>query len=104
MTVPAKEEYRRICLMRLSALGDVCLMVPLLRTLQKGFPRATISWIISRPMLQLLEGLDGVEFIVIDKSRHVWDYVGFYRQMRRRRFGVCLAIRVNFRLNLFYRG
>jgi heptosyltransferase I len=102
MTVPPKEDYRRICLMRLSALGDVCLMVPLLRTLQKGFPRAAISWVISRPMLQLLDGLDGVEFIVIDKSRHLWDYLGFYRRMRRRRFDVLLATQASLRANLFY--
>ena len=102
MTVSPKEDYRRICLMRLSALGDVCLMVPLLRTLQKGFPRAAISWIISRPMLQLLDGLDGVEFIVIDKGRHVWDYLGFYRQMRTRRFDVLLATQASLRANFFY--
>jgi heptosyltransferase I len=102
MSIPVQQDYRRICLVRLSALGDVCLMVPLLRTLQKGFPRATISWVISRQALQLLEGLEGVEFIVIDKSRHVWDYAGFYRTMRRRSFDVLLATQASFRANLLY--
>jgi len=102
MSMPVKEDYRRICLMRLSALGDVCLMVPLLRTLQKGLPRAAISWVIGRQMLQLLEGLDGVEFIVIDKSRQAWDYPGFYRRMRQRRFDVLLATQASFRANLLY--
>lgn len=102
MTVPPKEDYRRICLMRLSALGDVCLLVPLVRTLQKTFPRAQISWVISRQMHQLLEGLDGVEFILIDKTRHAWDYLQFYRHMRRRSFDVLLATQASFRANLFY--
>ena len=53
-------------------------------------------------MYQLLEGLDGVEFIPIDK--HAWDYVKFYRQMRQRSFDVLLATQASWRANLLYPG
>ena len=102
MNVPLRKDLRRICLVRLSALGDVCLMVPLVRTLQKGLPPAQISWVISRQMHQLLEGLDGVEFIIIDKSRPLRGYLRFWRQMRRRDFDVLLATQASFRANLLY--
>src|SRR5258705_9784492 len=51
----APPNLKRICLVRLSALGDVCLVVPLVRTLQHAFPQATITWITTGPMLGLLE-------------------------------------------------
>ena len=58
-----------ICIVRLSALGDVLMMVPLIRTLQANLPQAKLTWVISRPAFDLVEGMDGVEFIVIDKPK-----------------------------------
>jgi heptosyltransferase I len=92
----------RFCLLRLSALGDVCLCVPVVRTLQQAFPDARISWVISRPAHELVEGLDGVEFIVIDKPRSLRDYLQVYRQLRDRRFDVLLAMQASLRANLIY--
>jgi heptosyltransferase I len=91
-----------ICIVRLSALGDVLMLVPLVRTLQAHFPQATITWIISRPAYDLVEGMDGVEFIVINKPNNVADYWRFYQHMRHRRFDVLLAAQASFRANLLY--
>ncbi|NNG14393.1 MAG: hypothetical protein HKM22_04465, partial [Gammaproteobacteria bacterium] len=63
------KNIHRIAILRLSALGDVCMVVPVIRTLQQALPQAQITWIISRPAYDLVEGMDGVEFIVIDKPR-----------------------------------
>ena len=60
-----------ICIVRLSALGDVLMLVPLVRTLQANLPHASITWIISRPAYDLVEGIEGVEFIVIDKPNNL---------------------------------
>jgi len=88
--------------MRLSALGDVCLIVPLVRTLQKALPQARLTWIISRPMHALVEGLDGVEFVIIDKSRPLRQWLEFYARMRARRFDVLLATQASWRAHLLY--
>jgi len=93
---------RSICIVRLSALGDVLMLVPLIRTLQAHFPKATLTWIISRPAYDLVEGMDGVEFIVIDKPNNLSDYWQFYKQMRARHFDVLLATQASFRANLLY--
>jgi len=53
---------------RLSALGDVCNLVPSIRALQKAFPGIGITWVIGRAEYSLLEGLEGVEFLVYDKK------------------------------------
>ena len=91
-----------ICIVRLSALGDVLMLVPLVRTLQVNFPQAAITWVISRPAYCMVEHLDGVEFIVINKPNSPMDYWRFYKQMRERNFDVLLAAQASLRANLLY--
>jgi heptosyltransferase I len=91
-----------ICIVRLSALGDVLMAVPLIRTLQASLPQAKLTWIISRPAFDLVEGMDGVEFIVIDKPHHLADYWRFKKQMNGRTFDVLLAPQASLRTNFLY--
>jgi heptosyltransferase I len=91
-----------ICLFRLSAIGDVCLCVAVVRSLQAAFPQAKITWVISRPAFELVEGLQGVEFIVIRKPSGVMDYLALRKQFRTRRFDVLLAMQASLRANLIY--
>lgn len=91
-----------ICIVRLSALGDVLMLVPLIRTLQAHLPAAQLTWIISRPAYDLVEGMDGVEFIVIDKPKNLADFWRFKQQMSKRYFDVLLAPQASFRTNLLY--
>lgn len=91
-----------VCIVRLSALGDVLMLVPLIRTLQTYLPQATLTWIISRPAYDLVEGMEGVEFVVIDKPNTLADFWRFKQQMRGRHFDVLLAPQASFRTNLLY--
>lgn len=84
---------QRICIVRLSALGDVCLVVPLVRTLQRNFPSAQITWVIGHRAHQLVDGLDGVEFVVIDKDRPLANW----RRLRSQPFDAVLAVQASFR-------
>lgn len=93
---------KSICIVRLSALGDVLMLVPLIRTLQTHMPQAKLTWIISRPAYDLVEGMDNVEFIVIDKPNSLRDYWHFKKQLRNRSFDVLLAPQASFRTNLLY--
>lgn len=93
---------KSICIVRLSALGDVLMTVPLIRTLQKAYPNAQLTWVISRPAYDLVEGMDGVDFIVIDKPNHLVDYWRFKRRLAGRTFDVLLAVQSSFRANLLY--
>ncbi len=93
---------KSICIVRLSALGDVLMLVPLIRTLQASMPQVKLTWVISRPAYDLVEGMDGVEFIVIDKPKHFIDYWRFKQRMNMRQFDVLLATQASFRANLLY--
>lgn len=102
MAGSSSQHPQRICLLRLSALGDVCLTVPLVRALQRAFPQASITWITTPAMLGLLDGLDGVEFVLTEKANHPFAYWRFYQRMKRRSFDVLLAAQASFRAHFFY--
>ena len=93
---------KSICIVRLSALGDVLMTVPLIRTLQQAYPNLQLTWIISRPAYDLVEGMDNVEFIVIDKPNHFADYWRFKKRLKGRKFDVLLAVQSSFRANMLY--
>lgn len=93
---------KSICIVRLSALGDVLMCVPLIRTLQAHFPQAKITWVISRPAYDLVEGMSGVEFVVIKKPKNARDYWAFWKQFRHKKFDVLLATQASLRANLLY--
>jgi heptosyltransferase I len=89
-----------ICLLRLSSLGDVCNILPLMRALQQGYPEARLSWVIGPREHKLVAGLDGVEFIVFDKSEGWAAVQGLRRQLAGRRFDVLLLAQTSARANL----
>ncbi|STY28123.1 glycosyltransferase [Legionella wadsworthii] len=93
---------KSICIVRLSALGDVLMAVPLIRTLQANLPKAKLTWIISKPAFDMVDGMDGVEFILINKPNNILDYLRFRKQMKGRAFDVLLAPQASLRTNLLY--
>lgn len=97
--VPAHPSF---AIVRLSALGDVTLTVPLVRTLRAAYPGARLTWITSPLAFALLDGLAGVEFIVIDKPSTLGDYRTLAHRLRGRKFDALLALQANFRVNLIY--
>jgi heptosyltransferase I len=91
-----------IAIVRFSALGDVTLVVPAVRSLQRSFPDATITWITSPLAYSLLQGIEGVQFEVFEKPRSLADYRAFFRAFNKRKFDVVLAMQANLRINLLY--
>lgn len=93
---------QRLALFRLSAVGDVVMMVPVVRALQRAYPHMQITWIIGRMAYGLLEGLSGVDFIVINKPRSVASYLQCRQQLQQQSFDVLLAAQASLRANLLY--
>ncbi len=91
-----------IAVVRFSALGDVAMVVPAVRSLRHSFPNANITWITSPLAYSLLQGLEGVNFEVYDKPKSLADYRAFYAAFSKRSFDVVLAMQANLRINLLY--
>ena len=86
--------------MRLSALGDVTHVLPLVRTLRQAWPGVELTWVIGRGEHRLLEGLPGVEFIVYDKKTGLAGMRALRRELQGRRFDALLQMQVAARANL----
>ncbi|WP_331713415.1 glycosyltransferase family 9 protein [Noviluteimonas gilva] len=91
---------RSLCLLRLSALGDVTHVVPLVRTLRQAWPETTITWVIGTGEFKLLEGLPGVEFLVYDKRSGIGGMLALRRALAKRKFDALMLMQVAFRANL----
>ena len=91
---------KSICLLRLSALGDVSHVLPMLRTLQAKWPQTAITWIIGKTEHGLVGDLPGVDFIIFDKSKGVAAYGELRRALKGRRFDVLLHMQAALRASL----
>ncbi len=91
---------RRLCILRLSALGDVCHVLPVVRTLQDAWPGTEITWIIGKLEHKLLGHVPGVEFIVFDKKAGRAAYGDLRRRMSGRRYDVLLHMQLALRASL----
>ena len=91
---------QRICILRLSALGDVTHAIPVLRAIQQQWPGAKITWICAGLEHRLLSAIDDVRFIVVDKSSGWRGYWRLWRQLSGERFDLMLQMQTSARANL----
>lgn len=89
-----------ICIMRLSAIGDVTHVVPVIHAIRTELPQARITWIIGKLEARLLDGLAGVEFIVFDKKGGFAAFRQLRKTLKGRKFDVLLHMQVAARANL----
>lgn len=103
MSFPLERPPDSVCVIRLSAIGDCCHTLPVIRSIQAAWPGTAITWIIGKTEYGLMKGVEGVEFITFDKSR-AWAELARIRQsLAGRRFPVLLQMHASMRANLVSR-
>lgn len=91
---------KTLCLLRLSAIGDVCHATAMVQQIQRQWPSIKITWVIGKVEAAMLEGLPGVEFVVFDKSAGLQGYRDLKRQLSGVTFDVLLHMQVALRSSL----
>ncbi|QEL09696.1 glycosyltransferase family 9 protein [Kushneria phosphatilytica] len=104
MKHPLPAHPAHLCILRLSALGDVCNLVPAVRALQRQWPQVRITWIIGRGEHSLLTGLSGVEFVVYDKDTGLAGMRRIWRELRDVRFDALLHMQQSIRASMLSLG
>jgi len=89
-----------VCILRLSAIGDTCHVLPIVRTLQRAWPDTRFTWIIGRVEAKLLGHIPDIEFIVLDKKSLAGSYRLLRQKMRGRHFDVLMHMQVALRASL----
>ena len=100
MQLPFGQPPSSLCIIRLSAIGDTCHAVPVVRAIQDAWPGTKLTWIIGKTEHALLNGLEGVELVVLDKSRGLLGYAAVHRELRGRRFAALLHMHASSRANI----
>jgi heptosyltransferase I len=98
--LPLSAPPERICIVRLSALGDVTHAVPVLRAIQKQWPGTSVTWICARLEHKLLSLIEGVRFIVLDKKSGLRGYLALKKELSGERFDAMLQMQTSSRANL----
>ena len=87
------ENSPRILLVRLSAIGDCVLTVPLVHALRDQFPDAHLCWLVDERAAPLLDGLSGLdELLVIPRRWHrsLPSILGIRRALCQRKFDLTI--------------
>jgi heptosyltransferase I len=91
---------REVCVLRLSAIGDACHVLAVVRTLQQAWPGTRFTWIIGKVEAELLRLVPEIEFIVFDKRHGFRDLCRIRAQLSNRRFDVLLHMQISIRASL----
>jgi len=91
---------REVCILRLSAIGDTCHVLTVVRTLQRAWPQTRFTWIIGKFEAKLLGLVPDIEFIVFDKRHSLRDLRRFRALMAGRRFDLLLHMQLSIRASL----
>jgi heptosyltransferase I len=100
MTSPFTSVPSSVCILRLSAIGDTCHVLPVVRTLQRAWPNTRFTWVIGRVEAKLMGRIPDIEFIVVDKGRHWSATRTLRRAMRGRNFDVLMHMQLALRASL----
>jgi heptosyltransferase I len=89
-----------VCILRLSAIGDTCHVLPVVRTLQRAWPQTRFTWVIGKVEAKLLGHLPDIEFVVVDKSSTLASYRTLREAMRGRKFDVLMHMQLALRASI----
>jgi heptosyltransferase I len=92
--IPAK----KICLIRLSALGDAVHALALANGLRQGYPDSHLTWIIQTLPYELVKYQPCIDqFIIVDKKGGFGFWKNLSRQLKKDRFDLAIIPQVSFR-------
>ncbi|EGR1477582.1 lipopolysaccharide heptosyltransferase family protein [Vibrio parahaemolyticus] len=89
-----------LCILRLSAIGDVCNTIATVQAIQKQWPTTQITWITGKLEAQLLAAIEGVEVIVFDKKAGLDGYKALWKQLKGREFDALLHMQYAIRASV----
>jgi len=78
---------KSLCILRLSAVGDVCHALAVVQHIQRYWPQTKLTWIVGKTEMGLLSGIEGVELVPYDKKsgwKGVWNLWMFLKNNKQK--------------------
>ena len=92
--------HKSICILRLSSIGDITHMIPIIKSIQSYAPQTDITWIIGKTEYSLVKNISNVHFIVIDKKDFLSTFSTLIYLYKNFRFDALLNMQVSLRANI----
>jgi heptosyltransferase I len=89
-----------ICILRLSAIGDVCNTIAAVQAIQTQWPSTHITWVTGKLEAKLLESIEGIDVVVFDKKAGWRGYAALWKQLKGRNFDALLHMQYAFRASI----
>ena len=99
-SLPFGSAPENLCILRLSAVGDICHTVPVVRSIQRQWPDTGITWVIGRLEASLVGDIPGIEFIIFDKGRGLRAYADLRKAVQGQRYDALLQMQVSLRASI----
>jgi heptosyltransferase I len=90
----------KICILRLSAIGDCCHVLGAINALRNHDKDADITWIIGKNEYQIFREVKGVTFQVIDKKNLIRSIFSLWMTLKNKRFDTLLNMHASLSANL----
>lgn len=98
--LPLRSPAKKICILRLSALGDVTHVIPLVRQIQNQWPECEITWVCGAFEYKFLQLIQDVRFIQFNKKDGIKAYLKLKKDLQRESFDVLLHLQVAARASI----
>jgi heptosyltransferase I len=90
----------KLCILRLSAIGDVCHAVAMVERIQRSQPDIEITWIIGKLEHQLVGDMANIKFVIFDKKQGRAAYKKLKQDLAGQVFDTLFVMQVALRANL----
>lgn len=88
---------KSLCILRLSAIGDVCHTLPVVRAIQDKWPETKLTWIIGKVEHSLIGDIPDIEFLVYDKGDEKHSRQALKKALKGREFDALLHMQISVR-------
>ena len=89
-----------ICILRLSSIGDVTHIIPIISTIRDVYPKSRISWVIGKTEYELVKNLKNIDFIVVDKKKTLDSILDMRSLFKNNKFDVVFHMQKSLRSKL----
>ncbi|MDO6764325.1 glycosyltransferase family 9 protein [Agarivorans sp. 1_MG-2023] len=90
----------KICILRLSAIGDVCNALAVVQQLQQALPQVEVTWICGKAEAQLLALYSDITVVVYDKKQGLKGLLALRRQLANQQFDILWHMQAALRSSL----
>lgn len=95
---------KNLCVLRLSAIGDVCHAIAVVQAIQQHWPSTKITWIVGKVEAQLIHDLPNIDVVIFDKKQGLQGMRAVWAQLRHIRFDALLHMQAALRASVLSLG